>query len=225
MNSSKEEEIEESVQQVKTIEEPKTLEEPVEQEEELTEPTINEEETSQSIEEAEPEPIIEEEPIPIDDLPEDKDDDLIETEDEDNDFIFSQFERREKAKESDEDKDEITTNKTTAEPNMIKEQTNKPTESTNKFEEALKLVNKQVILSEGAIFDALKKKSKEILGVEPKTFEEAINELKKTVRIPFIDEIKKVHETKKKIDKGESIDIEEATMTMRTTKNFLGIFE
>ncbi len=79
-------------------------------------------------------------------------------------------------------------------------------------------------LSDKAVYSALRKKHRTVLGSEPESFEDAIKNLKHSVRIPFIEEIKKVHKLKEKIDNKEEIEIEEAMIALRTAKNFLTIF-
>ncbi|NQU97855.1 hypothetical protein HQ533_00145 [Candidatus Woesearchaeota archaeon] len=190
----------------------------------------------------------EEEPVPIEDIEEEKDEEehIIKSKNEDDDFIFSNFEKREDTESKDSELSEtessdhdqkLEVSDTQAEPEKPveeKEQEAAPEpqleakepedEEGDKFEEALGLVNKQIILSDEAIFEALKKKHKEVLGKEATSFSNAIQDLKDTVRIPFIDEIKKVHHARRMVEKGEKVDVEEATKTMRTAKNFLKLF-
>lgn len=97
-------------------------------------------------------------------------------------------------------------------------------EEKNALDEALEMTKKIVVNSDEAIYATLKKKHLEVVGNEPGSFEEAISGLQESVRIPFLEEIKNIHKTKLKIEMGEEIDIEESSTSLRTAKNFIGMF-
>ncbi len=93
-----------------------------------------------------------------------------------------------------------------------------------KIEETNDLIKKIVLLRDETIFYALKKKQKEVIGSVPENFDDAIKNLGSNIRIPFVDEIKKIHKLKESIDNGQEVEIEEAIIAPRTAKNFLIIF-
>lgn len=162
--------------------------------------------------------ITEEEPIPIDDIPEAEptvEEELqeVETEDkllneESDDFIFSAFEESEKAQNNE----------------FISKPVEEPIPEADPMKRALSLIKEMAVLSDDAIYDALKKKHLEIVGEEAESFEGAISGLKKVMRVPFVDEINKIHIIRQKVEKQEDVEIEEATTALRTAKNFLSIF-
>ncbi|MBC8500667.1 MAG: hypothetical protein ISS25_00655 [Nanoarchaeota archaeon] len=169
---------------------------------------------------------------------------------EEDDFIFPQFEAKEEEKKPEEttpttqQEMPIETEKTeeapitpqpqeetpaaeeiTTKPEPTEEIKETPEEAkADKMGQALEMIKKLAVLSDDAIYDALKKKHKEVVGTEATSFTEAINSLKSSVRIPFIEEIKKIHHIRRKVEKEEEIDIEEAAMALRTAKNFLSLF-
>jgi len=169
---------------------------------------------------------------------------------EEDDFIFSQFEAKKEEKKPEEttpttqQEMPIETEKTeeapitpqpqeetpaaeeiTTKPEPTEEIKETPEEpKADKMDEALDMIKKMAVLSDDTIYDALKKKHKEVIGTEATSFTEAINSLKSSVRIPFIEEIKKIHHIRRKVEKEEEIDVEEAAMALRTAKNFLSLF-
>ncbi|MBU1202161.1 MAG: PEP/pyruvate-binding domain-containing protein [Nanoarchaeota archaeon] len=136
-------------------------------------------------------------------------DEGVVSEKENDDFIFSDVEESSKS----EDKYKETKSKTILEKDPAK-----------KIEEAHEKIKHIIVLSDEAIFHALSKKHETLLGSKPASFEEAIMNLKQSVRIPFIHEIKRVHKMRQKIENGEEYEIEEGTIALRTAKNFLTMF-
>ncbi|MBC8495375.1 hypothetical protein H8D36_04435 [archaeon] len=177
---------------------------------------------------------MDEEPISIDDIPEaapiiEEEPAKIETEESD-DFIFSAFEESEKAKDNEvvskpavESVEEPAIEENTSEP--ILQTTEESILKVDPMEKALGLIKEMAVLSDEAIYDTLKKKHLETIGKEAESFEDAIKGLKTVMRVPFVEEINKIHDIRQKVESQEDIEIEEATIALRTAKNFLSIFK
>ncbi|MFH1589099.1 MAG: PEP/pyruvate-binding domain-containing protein [archaeon] len=159
-----------------------------------------------------------EEPIPIDDIPE---------KEEPEDFIFAEYEEKDEEVQEQEPsfkpKSISEKTKSIVEPKQVLAKQQMPT-SKNKMDESFNMLKQILINSDDSIYNALKKKHLEMVGNEATSFEDAINGLKEKVRVPFIDEIRKVHRIREKADQGEKIEIEDSTTSLRTAKNFLNMF-
>ena len=81
------------------------------------------------------------------------------------------------------------------------------------------------VMNDDTIYDALKRKYQSMFGKEPSSFEQAVEELKQRTKMPLADEILKVHATRKKVDAGHKVSMEEITSSIYTTKNFLTMFD
>ena len=189
-----------------TQEQPKQ-EEPVQQEptEQTTQeqPIVNEETQSNKVVSA---------PEAKEVLSEAPEDELIQAEDENDDFIFSNVDKIDETLKNSEVQSTDT--------NTFEEKS----EESKHLEKAINHVKEVIRSSDDAINSAILKKHKEVMGTDAQSVDEAINNLKNSVRIPFIPEIKKIHKLREKLESGEEVEAEEAGIALRTAKNFLTIF-